>query len=467
MPSPRIIPSIEILRQRDDVAALEVEFGRTAVTGALREAAATLRAAFISNPPDADEWPSTPEGAAGHVVRHAARLVAGAYRPGLRPVINATGVVVHTNLGRAPLARAALERVALVGAGYANLEYDLDEGRRGRRDVHAESIIRTLTGAEAAVVVNNNAAATMLMLAALARGREVVISRGELVEIGGGFRVPEIMAQSGAVLREVGTTNRTRVGDYAAAIGDRTGLILRVHPSNFRMEGFTERPDPRELVDLGHRFQIPVVEDLGSGNLLGATLAPGVVEPTVRESVEAGYDVVCFSGDKLLGGPQAGLVVGTRARIDVIRRHPLMRAMRVDKMTYAALEATLIEYAAGRARETVPVWRMLAMTADDVGQRAAAMADVLNTLDGVRAWVIDGQSTVGGGSAPGSTLATELLAIGAEAASADALEARLRRLPTPVIARIENDRLVLDLRTVLPEQDEVLVELLVEALAAG
>jgi L-seryl-tRNA(Ser) seleniumtransferase len=326
-------------------------------------------------------------------------------------------------------------------------------------------MLRTLTGAEAAVVVNNNAAATMLMLAALARGREVIISRGELVEIGGGFRVPDVMAQSGAILREVGTTNRTRAADYAAAIGDRTGLILRVHPSNFRIEGFTERPEARELIDLGRRFAIPVAEDLGSGNLLGAAIARGVVEPTVRDSVGAGYDVVCFSGDKLLGGPQAGIIVGTEARIGTIRRHPFMRAVRVGKMTYAALEATLVEYATGRARRTVPVARMLSIPADDVGQRAAALADAFNRLAGVSAWVIEGASTVGGGSAPGSALATELVAIEVAGLGADALEARLRRLDPPVIARIENDRLVLDLRTVDPDEDERLRDLLLEALS--
>ena len=464
MPSPRIIPSIEVLRQRDDVASLEATFGRGAVTHALRDAAAALRATFIASPRDEGTPPLTAGEVGGHIVRQAARLLTSAQRPSLGPVINATGVIVHTNLGRAPLARPALERVADVAQGYANLEYDLEAGRRGRRDVHAEGILRTVTGAEAAVIVNNNAAATLLVLASLSRGREVIISRGELVEIGGGFRVPDVMAQSGAILREVGTTNRTRTADYAAAIGDRTGLILRVHPSNFRLEGFTERADPRELVGLGRRFRIPVVEDLGSGNLLDATLAPGVVEPTVRESLAAGFDVICFSGDKLLGGPQAGVIVGRQGPIDVVRRHPLMRALRVDKMTYAALEATLIEYAAGRARETVPVARMLSATSHEVGVRAAALADVLAALDGVTAEVVGGASTVGGGSAPGSAIATALLALEVRGYGADSLDARLRRLRTPVVARIEDGRLVLDLRTVLPEQDDLLAALLHEAL---
>jgi len=491
--SPRIIPSIEQLRQRPEVEALEARYGRDAVVEALRAEAAELRAALAG--PDAagdatgagSARPDTAEAAAACIIAGAASRLGAVFAPSLRPVINATGVVVHTNLGRAPLAARALEKVAEIAAGYSNLEYDLEAGGRGRRDMHAEQLLTRLTGAEAAVVVNNNAAATMLVLAALARGREVVVSRGELVEIGGGFRVPEIMAQSGAVLREVGTTNRTRVADYAAAIWDRTALILRVHPSNFRIEGFTERADPRELVALGHRLGVPVAEDLGSGNLLSRRLAGGgsrraaaghaaepvapgtegrdaegrpVEEPTVRESVEAGHDVVCFSGDKLLGGPQAGVIVGRTDLVATIRRHPLMRAFRVDKMTYAALEATLVEYAAGRARETVPVLAMLAATPDEIAARAQRLAGRLAGCPGVRASIVRGVSTVGGGSAPGSAISTALLALEVDALGPDALDQRLRALPTPVVARIEDDRLVLDLRTVLPAQDERLADLL-------
>ena len=491
--SPRIIPAIEQLRLRSDVAALEACYGRDAVVEALRAEAAGLRAALTGAdaaggaPAAGPALPDTPETAAGRIVAAATGRLGASFAPSLRPVINATGVVVHTNLGRAPLAARALEKVAEIGAGYSNLEYDLEAGGRGRRDVHAEQLLTRLTGAEAAVVVNNNAAATMLVLAALARGREVIVSRGELVEIGGGFRVPEIMAQSGAVLREVGTTNRTRVADYAAAISDRTALVLRVHPSNFRIEGFTERADPRELVALGRRFGVPVAEDLGSGNLMARTLvvggagvasagrvagpvAPGrpavpaetrpVEEPTVRESVEAGHDVVCFSGDKLLGGPQAGVIVGRTDLVATIRRHPLMRAFRVDKMTYAALEATLVEYAAGRARETVPVLAMLAATPDEIAARAQRLAGRLAGCPGVRATIVRGVSTVGGGSAPGSAISTALLALEVDALGPDALDQRLRGLPTPVVARIEDDRLVLDLRTVLPAQDERLADLL-------
>jgi L-seryl-tRNA(Ser) seleniumtransferase len=313
----------------------------------------------------------------------------------------------------------------------------------------------------------------MIVLAALASGREVIVSRGELVEIGGGFRVPDVMAQSGAVLREVGTTNKTRAADYAAAINDKTALILRVHPSNFRIEGFTERPTLTDLVTVGNKFNIPVAEDLGSGHLekvpgtcqARAGQVPGTGadalgdEPAVRDSVAAGVDVCCFSGDKLLGGPQAGIIVGRQALIDRIRTHPLMRALRVDKLTYAALEATLIEYAAGRAATTIPVQRMLTTTADAIRGRAGIVATQIAALAGWRAHLVEGRSAVGGGSAPGVELPTWLVVVDRDGASPDALEATLRRLDPPIVARIDRDRVVLDLRTVLPEQDAQLARL--------
>jgi L-seryl-tRNA(Ser) seleniumtransferase len=373
-------------------------------------------------------------------------------------VINATGVIIHTNLGRAPLSRAAAERVVEIAAGYSTLEYDVASGSRGRRDVHAEALLCRLTGAEAAVVVNNNAAATMIVLAALATGREVIVSRGELVEIGGGFRVPDVMAQSGAILREVGTTNKTRVSDYAAAVGERTALILRVHPSNFRIEGFTERPELEDLVAAGSKLNVAVVEDLGSGYLRSAG-SVDLGEPAVEASIEAGVDVCCFSGDKLLGGPQAGIIVGRAAFIDRIRKHPLMRALRVDKMTYAALEATLAEYAAGRAAFAVPVQRMVAATGDEIGVRAESLARQINARTGWHAQIVAGASAIGGGSAPGLELPTQLIAVEKQGVTAAALEQQLRRLQPPVIARIERDRLVIDLRTVLPEQDATLAAL--------
>ncbi len=457
----RVIPSIEQLRQREAMQALETRYGRGALlealraeTGDLRERLAAGRIAAI-----------TVADAVGAIEEGTEARLRAAMRPSLIRTINATGVIVHTNLGRAPLSDAALSRVREVAGGYTNLEYDLAAGRRGRRDVHAEKLIARLTGAAAAVVVNNNAAATLLVLAALAQGREVIISRGELVEIGGGFRVPDVMAQSGALLREVGTTNRTRAADYAAAISDRTALILRVHPSNFKVVGFTERPSLEELTALGRRFNIPVAEDLGSGWLgwPDRSALPEALrdEPIVSESIDAGADVVCFSGDKLLGGPQAGIIAGREDAVERIRRHPLMRALRVDKLTYAALEATLEEHAIGRGADGVPVQRMLRLSIEEIGGRAEALASSLGK-NGWTARVIDGYSTVGGGSAPGAELPTRLIEIARDGASAETIEQYLRAQEPPVIARIQDDRVVIDLRTVDPDDDRLLRNLKIE-----
>ncbi len=453
----RAIPSIEQLRQREAVRALETRYGRAAVVDALRTEAAAIRERLAAKQDtQTEDVPLTLERAV------AARL-AITQAPSLVSVINATGVIIHTNLGRAPLAASAVERVTALATGYTNLEYDIAKGTRGRRDVHAERLLCSLTGAEAAVIANNNAAATLLSLAALAAGREVIVSRGELVEIGGGFRVPDVMAQSGAHLREVGTTNRTRAADYAAAISDRTALILRVHPSNFTIEGFTERPRLDELVALGRRFSIPVVEDLGSGLLEDNADVPALrLEPSVRSSLTAGVDLVTFSGDKLLGGPQAGVIAGRTAIVSPIRRHPLMRALRADKMTYAALEATLEEYAAGRAHETVPVMRMLSLTPETIAARADALASTLSAA-GLVVDVIDGVSTIGGGSAPGSQLPTRLVAL---TMPAERLATALRAGDPPVIARIDNDRVLIDLRTVPPSLDEQLANLIVRAASS-
>jgi L-seryl-tRNA(Ser) seleniumtransferase len=447
----RVIPSIEHLRVREGCRALEVVYGRESLVAALRAEADAWRGRLAGG--------AAPGDIAARIEEGARARLADEYAPSLVEVINATGVIVHTNLGRAPLAASAAARVAAIATGYSNLEYDLERGARGRRDLHADRLLRQLTGAAAAVIVNNNAAATMITLAALASGREVIISRGELVEIGGGFRVPDVMAQSGAVLREVGTTNRTRAADYAMAISNRTALILRVHPSNFTIEGFTERPALEELVALGKRFNVPVAEDLGSG-YLDVPEAPALRdEPRVASSIAAGADVVMFSGDKLLGGPQAGVIAGRIDAVGRIRTHPLMRALRADKMTYAALEATLEEYAAGRAKDTVPVARMIAMTRDEIGVRADSAAAQLAAA-GINATVVDGSSTIGGGSAPGARLPTRLVAIALPAAR---LEAALRAQHPPVIARIEDERVLLDLRTVPPEQDDRLLALVAAA----
>jgi L-seryl-tRNA(Ser) seleniumtransferase len=365
----------------------------------------------------------------------------------LRRVINATGVVLHTNLGRAPLpAPPVIE-------GYCNLEYNIASGKRGRRDSHVAGLLERLTGYPG-ILVNNNAAAVWLALNELAAGGEAIVSRGELIEIGDGFRIPDIMARSGAVLREVGTTNRTRIEDYREAVNERTRLIMRVHPSNFHISGFASRPHLSEIAALGKEKQIPVYEDLGSGCLVD--LKPwGVNEPVVADSLRAGVNLVSFSGDKLLGGPQAGIIAGQRGPLDRIRQHPLMRALRVDKLTYAALEATLEEHAIGRGVEGVPVPRMMRMTAQAIGIRADALAAAL-AATGWTTRVIDGMSTIGGGSAPGAELPTRLVEIAREGLSAYQIEQHLRTLEPPIVARIHNDRLVLDLRTVDPGDDAVM-----------
>lgn len=456
----RNIPSIDELRRRPAAVALEARFGARATVDALRAAAGRVRQTIGT---DKDE-PGT--STAARIEAAAAEHLARMFQPSLEPVINATGVIIHTNLGRAPLADAAVEQVARVARGYCSLEYDVQRGERGRRDAHAEGLLCRLTGAEAAVVVNNNAAATMIVLAALARGREVIVSRGELVEIGGGFRVPDVMRESGAVLREVGTTNKTRASDYAAAASDRTALILRVHPSNFRIEGFTERPALAEIVAVGQRLGIRVAEDLGSG-FLGSAEAQDPDsgdalrdEPSASGTIQAGVDVCCFSGDKLLGGPQAGIIVGRAAVVKRIREHPLMRALRVDKLTYAALEATLIEHAAGRETANIPVPHMLAMTAEEILERARRLVRELERLKGWRVEVVEGTSAVGGGSAPGMGLRTWTVAASKQGLSANALEQRLRGLSPPVVARIQDDRVHFDLRTVRPDQDGALLHLL-------
>ena len=439
-----------MLRQRDGVRALEARHGGDAVVRALRSSAQQLRAEITGGAVPVDG-----EAAARVIEALAEAALAAQARGSLRPVINATGVVLHTNLGRAPIAAAALERAAEIASGYSNLEYDLDAGTRGSRTVHAEPLITALTGAEAAVVVNNNAAATLLILTGLAGGGEVVISRGELVEIGGGFRVPDVMKQSGAILREVGTTNRTRVSDYVAACSAATAMFLRVHPSNFTIRGFTERPALDALVTAARTMKVAMVEDLGSGCLIEDLAG----EPSVQASISAGVDLVCFSGDKLLGGPQAGIIVGRKALVDRLRTHPLMRALRADKITFAILEATLAEYAAGRAAETVPAQRMLHMSPAEIDGRARQLARALES----RGWQVStasGTSAVGGGSGPSVELATLLVRLGRGGQSADHIEAWLRTLDPPIIARIEQDHVVLDLRTVLPSQDELLVRLL-------
>ena len=453
----RVIPSIEQLRQRDAVRDLEDQYGHQPVVAALRAETDALRSRLTNGSTDVSES----EDAARAIETNVEAALDRVLSPSLRSVINATGVIIHTNLGRAPLATPAIERAAAVAAGYCNLEYDLVTGARGSRAIHALVLLKRLTGADAAVVVNNNAAALLLILTALASGREVIISRGELVEIGGGFRIPDVMRQSGAQLREVGTTNRTRSEDYAAAISDNTALILRVHPSNFRIEGFAERPSLRAIADVGRQFSIPVVDDLGGGNLYDhdSRLAR-LREPTVRQSLADGATVCCFSGDKLLGGPQAGIIVGHEAALGPISDHPLMRAVRVDKLVCAALEATLLEHLTERALETVPVTRMLTARVDRLRERGNRIISHVAASSGVDMTVTDGASAVGGGAAPGTTIPSCLLEVSVQGLTPATLERRLRESTPPVVARIDHDRLLIDLRTVSPSDDNALVGVL-------
>jgi L-seryl-tRNA(Ser) seleniumtransferase len=386
-------------------------------------------------------------------------------RPSLRPVINATGVVLHTNLGRAPLPDAALAAIARVARSYSNLEYDVAAGVRGSRYDHCAALLQELTGAEAALVVNNNAAAVVLALNTIAAGREAVVSRGELVEIGGSFRIPEIMERSGARLHEVGATNRTHRGDYERALSDATGAVLKVHRSNFRIVGFTADVSLADVAEIAHARGVPVLCDLGSGLLFDLTELGLPPEPTATAALRAGADVVTMSGDKLLGGPQAGIVLGRREWIDRMRKNPLCRAFRVDKLTLAALEATLALYRdPGRARREIPVLRMLGWTVAELGDRARAFAERLRT-QGVEAELRAGGSAVGGGAYPGVELPTVLVVPVAPRGGATALERRLRDGDPAVIARVVDGAVALDLRTVLPDEEEALLRRIVDACA--
>jgi L-seryl-tRNA(Ser) seleniumtransferase len=394
------------------------------------------------------------------LVREVAEQLAARLRPTLLPAINATGVIVHTNLGRAPLSGAARVAMDAVALGYSNLEYNLEEGRRGSRYVHAEEVLCRLTGAQAALVVNNNAAALLLILMAFAQEREVILSRGQLVEIGGGFRIPDVMRQSGATLVEVGTTNRTYVHDYEAAITDATAALMRVHRSNFRLSGFIHEPSLSDMVALADARGLMLFDDLGSGTLLD-TAAYGLAhEPTIQESVAAGASLVSCSGDKLLGGPQAGIILGRTDPIASLKKFPLTRALRVDKTTLAGLQATLRHYLLGEATEKVPVWRMISLSEEQLKERAEDWKRRLEGL-GLTALVISGRSTVGGGSLPGETLPSHLVAL--EGSAPDAAARLLRAGEPPVIPRIEGDRLVLDPRTVLPEQEDTLLQMVADA----
>nr|HEV7952524.1 L-seryl-tRNA(Sec) selenium transferase [Candidatus Acidoferrales bacterium] len=468
----RAIPSVDELLAGERLSELSARVGRHLIVEAARSVIAAFRTRISEHPSDAPSKLKRGE-LAGQLIGEIIADVESALRPSLRPVINATGVVLHTNLGRAPLGAEFFEHIRAVASQYSNLEYDLETGVRGSRDVHTSRLLQKLTGAESGIVVNNNAAAVFLVLAALARGGEVIVSRGELIEIGDGFRIPDIMAESGAALREVGTTNRTRLSDYERAINERTRLLLRVHRSNFQIEGFTAQPSLEELVKLGRKTSLPVYEDLGSGCLVNLS-SSGVAEPVVRESLAAGVSIISFSGDKLLGGPQAGIIVGEKELIARIRRHPMFRALRVDKLTIVALEATLLAYLRGEGAsgyDAIPAISMIRASAEEISARAKKIIELLRakiSADAAKFQIREAESVIGGGSTPGQLLPTQVIAIECLRSSSAELEERLRAgvsRDIPIIARVENDQLILDLRTVFPEQESVLVERISAALA--
>jgi len=468
----RKLPSVDDLLRNPGLAAMASQEGQVALTDAARTVLASLREEISSGRLDAVGVDLALSGLEDAV----ARQLRQALKYSLRTVINATGVILHTNLGRAPLPACALDQLRKIAGSYSNLEFDVETGERGKRDVHVDRLFRKLLDEHAGpnadagvrarvaepaistIVVNNNAAAVLLALNTLADGGEVIVSRGELVEIGGSFRIPDVMSKSNAILREVGTTNRTRIGDYEKAINEKTRLLLRVHRSNFQITGFTEQPQIEELVDLARERKIPLLEDLGSGALFDLRSVGVNGEPSVLDSLREGVDVVTYSGDKLLGGPQAGMLSGRSDLIARMRSNSLFRALRVDKLTYAALEATLLAYVKGE-HDAIPTVRMMRLSKEQIGSRAEAIATRLRSSR-LFVEVLDGVSVVGGGAAPSAVLPTRLLAIACEAMSANELSSILRASDPPIIARVEEGRVLLDLRTVFPEQDDKVAQAL-------
>ena len=439
MSSLRDLPSVEEVLKR--ATNLIHTYGRSLTLDSIRLTLDEARARFQVDPETV--LPST-----DLVLARAESQLATWSRPTLQPVINATGVILHTNLGRAPLSAATLRAMDEASRNYSNLEYDLDKGQRGSRLIHAESVLQKLTGAEAAIVVNNNASAVLLVLSALANKKRVVISRTQLVEIGGGFRVPDVMKQSGAKIAEIGTTNKVRLADYSEALEAPTALVMRAHRSNFKIIGFTEEPELKDIVEVAHRANIHVVDDLGSGTLLDTAKYGLAHEPTVQESLAAGVDLVCFSGDKLLGGPQAGIIVGKADLIAKIRKHPLARAVRADKACLAGITATLLHYLKDEAAREIPIWRMMSLTSHQLKVRAEAWHEALGAGN-----VVKSESTIGGGSLPEESISTFVLSL--EVKSPDRFLKKLRQSNPPIIARVENDKILFDPRTVL--QDDLLL----------
>lgn len=450
MPSLRSLPSVEQLLKMTAALDLAAMYGRSLTLDAVRTTLDEARQYYprTGTVPDKQE-----------ILARARDLLEAWVAPTLQTVINATGVILHTNLGRAPLSWAAVQAARDVAFQYSTLEYDINKGKRGSRLLHAEALLTRLTGAQAAVVVNNNAAALLLVLTALARRRAVVIARSQLVEIGGGFRIPDVMKQSGARLLEVGTTNRVHLRDYEHAIDEKPALVMRAHRSNFQIIGFTSEPELAEISTFTRRVGIPLVDDLGSGSLLDTARYGLGHEPMVQESLRAGADLVCFSGDKLLGGPQAGIVVGRADLISKLKKHPLARAIRADKLCLAALSATLLHYLKDEAESKIPIWRMIALPSSEIHMQANSWADALGIGS-----VILGESTVGGGSLPGETLPTFLLAL--HMSKPGRFLEQLRLQQPPVIARTQDDNVLIDPRTVLPEQEGALLAALRKVLAA-
>jgi L-seryl-tRNA(Ser) seleniumtransferase len=438
----RNLPSVDQLLQNGAALELINKFGRPLTLDAIRLSLDDLRAR-IKTDPQADV-PSR-----DLILSEAESRLTAWTTSSLQTVINATGVILHTNLGRAPLSNATIAAMANAAQNYSNLEFDLSTGKRGSRLIHAENVLKKLLGVEAALVVNNNASAVLLVLSALASKKKVVIARSQLVEIGGGFRVPDVMKQSGAKLVEVGTTNKVRLSDYEQGFSE-SALVMRAHRSNFKIVGFTEEPELKEIADAAHKADVIFVDDLGSGALLDTAQYGMEHEPTVQESLAAGVDVVCFSGDKLLGGPQAGIIVGRAELITKIKKHPLARAVRADKTTLAGITATLLHYLKDEAEREIPIWKMISMPLDEVKARTEKWAVETGTGS-----VAESEATVGGGSLPGESFPSYVLSL--DVKSPDKFLKKLREQNPPIIARTENDKILLDPRTVLVEQEQVLI----------
>ena len=459
----RMLPSTDELLLLPETQGLADEFGRRRLAQLARQAIDAVRQELseVAGEKIADSKDTLREA----VLEQLKRVANISRSSGIHNVINATGVVIHTNLGRAPLSSDAVAAVARA-AGYCNLEYDISTGKRGKRGASVESMLAELTGAEAAVVVNNCAAAAFLVLSVFAKDGETIVSRGELVEIGGDFRVPDVLTQSGSKLKEVGTTNRTKLTDYAKAINENTKLVMRVHPSNYRIIGFTEKPSLKDLADEAHKHDLLLYEDAGSGAVIDLARFGLGDEPMISRAIEDGADIVTFSGDKLLGGTQAGIVVGRRELIERLRKHSLYRALRADKLVYAALEATVGAYLRETAERDIPVLRMLSLDRDVLEQRASKFAEGLRKVAGANVAVetVDGESVVGGGSAPGTRLDTVLVTVSHQTLRPEVIELKLRMAETPVVARIENDRVVIDLRTVGESEEELLMKTILAAV---